>query len=139
MSYIDTRELVETRDELKQQVLDSFLEDFPHYEEMTESFEDIRFEEEEIESWKQDWQDELNQITCIDDLEYEIGSEFNYGVTLIPEDDFTDYVIDLLEDCGYISKDFPSWIEIDWQKTADNVRQDYSEIEYEGRYYLFRA
>lgn len=138
MSYIDTRELVETRDELKQQVLDSFLEDFPHYEEMTESFEDIRFEEEEIESWKQDWQDELNQITCIDDLEYEIGSEFNYGVTLIPEDDFTDYVIDLLEDCGYISKDFPSWIEIDWQKTADNVRQDYSEIEYEGKIYLYR-
>src|SRR5690606_21902874 len=139
MSYIDTRELIETRDELKQQVLDSFLEDFPHYEEMIESFEDINFEEEEIESWKEVWQDELDQISIIDDLEVEIGSEFNYGTPLIPEDDFTDYVIDLLEDIGYISKDFPSWIEIDWEKTADNVRQDYSEIEYEGRYYLFRA
>ena len=47
--YLDTRDLIEERDNLKQQILDSFLENFPHYEEMTESFEDIRFEEEEIE------------------------------------------------------------------------------------------
>ena len=41
MNTIDTRNLIETRDELKQEILDSFLENFPHYEEMTESFEDI--------------------------------------------------------------------------------------------------
>lgn len=139
MSYIDTRDLIETRDELKQQVLDSFLDNFPHYEESTESFEDIRFEEEEIESWKEYWQEEIDQITCIDEIEDEIGSEFDFGVTLIPEDDFTDYVIELLEDCGYISKDFPSWIEIDWEATAENVKQDYSEIEYEGETYLYRV
>lgn len=139
MSYIDTRDLIETRDELKQQVLDSFLEDFPHYEEMTESFEDIRFEEEEIGIWAEDWQEEIDKISCIDEIENEIGSEFDYGVTLIPEDDFTDYVEDLLKDCGYISDDFPSWIEIDWEATAENVKQDYSELEYEGETYLYRA
>lgn len=135
---IDTRDLAEKRDELKQEILDSFLENFPHYEEMTESFEDILFEEEEIESWKQDWQEEINQITCIDEVEDEIGSEFDFGVTLIPEDDFTDYVEDLLKGCGYISDDFPSWIEIDWEATAENVKQDYSELEYEGGTYFYR-
>ena len=135
----DTRDLAEKRDELKQEILDSFLENFPHYEEMTESFEDILFEEEEIESWKQDWQEEINQITCIDEVEDEIGSEFDFGVTLIPEDDFTDYVEDLLKGCGYISDDFPSWIEIDWEATAENVKQDYSELEYEGETYFYRA
>lgn len=134
----DTRDLAEKRDELKQEILDSFLENFPHYEEMTESFEDILFEEEEIESWKQDWQEEINQITCIDEVEDEIGSEFDFGVTLIPEDDFTDYVEDLLKGCGYISDDFPSWIEIDWEATAENVKQDYSELEYEGGTYFYR-
>ena len=138
MNTIDTRNLIETRDELKQEILDSFLENFPHYEEMTESFEDILFEEEEIESWKQDWQEEINQITCIDEVEDEIGSEFDFGVTLIPEDDFTDYVEDLLKGCGYISDDFPSWIEIDWEATAENVKQDYSELEYEGETYFYR-
>ena len=133
-----TTELAEKRDELKQEILDSFLENFPHYEEMTELFEDILFEEEEIESWKQDWQEEINQITCIDEVEDEIGSEFDFGVTLIPEDDFTDYVEDLLKGCGYISDDFPSWIEIDWEATAENVKQDYSELEYEGETYFYR-
>ena len=113
MNILDTRYLAERREALKQEILDSFLENFPHYEEMTESFEDILFEEEEIESWKQDWQEEINQITCIDEVEDEIGSEFDFGVTLIPEDDFTEYMEDLLKDCGYISYDFPSWIEID--------------------------
>ena len=134
----DTRDLAEKRDELKQEILDSFLENFPHYEEMTESFEDILFEEEEIESWKQDWQEEINQITCIDEVEDEIGSEFDFGVTLIPEDDFTDYVEDLLKGYGYISDGFPSWIEVDWEATAENVKQDYSELEYEGETYFYR-
>ena len=138
MNILDTRDLAERREALKQEILDSFLEYFPHYEEMTESFEDIRFEEEEIESWKQDWQEEINQITCIDEVEDEIGSEFDFGVTLIPEDDFTDYVEDLLKGCGYISDDFPSWIEIDWEATAENVKQDYSELEYKGETYFYR-
>ena len=33
-------------------------------------------------------------------------------------------------DCGYISKDMPSWIHIDWQKTWDNsLSYDYTEID----------
>lgn len=138
MSYLDTRDLETEREDLKQQVLESFLENFPHYEDMTESFEDIRFEEEEIESWKEDWLDEITDICAIEDLEDEVGSEWRYGVTLIPEDDFEDYCEELCEDVGYISKDFPSWIEIDWEATSNNVKQDYSEVNFRGVTYLFR-
>ena len=32
-------------------------------------------------------------------------------------------------DCGYISRDFPSWIEIDWEKTWDGaLSYDYTEL-----------
>ena len=62
MNILDTRTLSERREALKQEILDSFLEYFPHYEEMTESFEDIRFEEEEIESWKEDFEDEMQSF-----------------------------------------------------------------------------
>ena len=32
-------------------------------------------------------------------------------------------------DCGYITRDLPSWIEIDWQKTWDNaLSYDYTEL-----------
>lgn len=134
----DTRDLQTEREELKQQILDSFLEEFPQYEDMTESFEDIRFEEEEIENWKDGWYTELEVIEEIDKLEDEIGSEFEYGVTLIEEDEFEDYCQELLEDAGYISKDFPSWIIIDWDATCDNMREDYSELTFGGTSYLYR-
>ena len=138
-NYIDTRNLAERREALKQEILDSFLENFPHYEEMTESFEDIRFEEEEIESWKEDFEDELKEIEEIDDVENELGSEFEYGVTLVDIDDWEEYVEELLEDIGYIPKDFPSWIEIDWEATANNVKVDYMEVIYQGNSYLGRG
>ena len=139
---LDTRDLLERREELKQQVLDSFLENFPHYEEMTNDFEDILFEEEEIQSWKEYWLDEIEEITDIEKLEDEVndyaGDNFEDGVYLIVEDDFEDFVEQDLEDCGYIPKDFPTWIEIDWEATANNVRQDYTEVEFRGTTYLFR-
>lgn len=135
---IDTRDLIEKRDELKQQILDSFLETFEHYEDQTDDFEDILFEEEEIQSWKEDWLNEIDEICEIEKIEDELGSEFEYGVTLIHEDYFEEYTEELLIDCGYISKDFPSWIEIDWEATANNIKQDYTEVEYQGETYYGR-
>ena len=141
---IDTRDLIERREELKQEILDSFLENFPHYEEMTESFEDIRFEEEEIESWKEDFEDELKEIEEINDLEEEInsyaGDNFDDGVYLIDEDYFEEYCEDLVSDIGDLPKDLPSYISnnIDWSGVADDLRQDYSEVEFRGTTYLYR-
>lgn len=134
---LNTRELFEEREDLKATILADFNAMFPQYE--TDDFDDILFEEEEIQSWKEDWLDEIVEITDIEKLEDEVGSEFEYGVTLIEEDEFEDYCRDLVEECGYISKDFPSWIEVDWSRTADNMRVDYSEVEYQGETYLFRS
>ena len=40
-----------------------------------------------------------------------------------------DFAEQIASDCGYISRDFPSWIEIDWVKTWDNtLSYDYTEI-----------
>ena len=139
MNILDTRDLAERREALKQEILDSFLEYFPHYEEMTESFEDIRFEEEEIESWKEDFEDGLKEIEEINSIEVELGSEFEYGVTLVDVDDWEEYVEELLEEIGCIPKDFPSWIEIDWESTANNVKVDYREVTYQGNSYLGRV
>jgi len=139
MNVIDSRDLLERKEELKQQVLDSFLEEFPHYEGMTESFEDIRFQEEEIENWKEDCAAELQEITAIEELDNEVGAEFTYGISLIEEYCFKDYCEELLVDCGYLSRDFPMWIVIDWGATADNIRMDYSEVYFDGKTYLYRA
>lgn len=137
-NYIDTRDLAEEREELKQQILDDFLDQFEQYADRTESFEDIRFQEEELESFVDYWSTKLEKIEAIDKVEEEVGSEFTFGVTLIPESDFEEYVEEFATDCGYISRDFPSWIEIDWDKTAYNVRHDYSYVTYFETEYLYR-
>lgn len=137
--YLDSRDLIKKREELKQQVLDSFNETFPQYE--TDYFENILFEEEEIQSWKEDWLDEIIEITDIEKLEDEVSSsEWDYGMTFISEDEFEDYCKELVEDCGYLSKDLPFFISsnIDWAGVADDLRVDYSEVEYQGGTYLFR-
>lgn len=140
-NYVDTRDLITERDDHKQAILDSFLENFPHYEEMTDSFEDILFEEEEIQSWKEDWLDKLQAIEEINDLEDEISnSEWGYGITLIDEDDFQDYCEDLVSDIGDLPKDLPSYISnnIDWEGVAEDLKVDYSEVDFRGTNYLYR-
>lgn len=138
MNVLDTRDLIEKREELKEKIFNDFLECFPQYEDMTDSYDDILMEEEEIQDWKEGWSEEIEHIEEIDSIEEEIGSEFDYGTTLIHEYDMEEYVKDLLEELGYIPKDFPSWIEIDWSATADNVKQDYSEVTYQGTEYFYR-
>ena len=44
--------------------------------------------------------------------QYESGAEFAQSIA---------------EDCGEVPRDIPSWIEIDWEKSWDNLSYDYVE------------
>ena len=136
MKTIDTRDLIEERDNLKEQILDNFNDRFNT--ELNDFDEIETYASENIDDFKSYLEDEYQQINNIDEVENTIGSEFTYGCTLIEEDDFVEYVEEMLIDCGYISKDSPTWIEIDWETTAGNVKQYYSELEYKGDTYYFR-
>ncbi|WP_439132419.1 hypothetical protein [Polaribacter sp.] len=138
MDYLDTRDLEEKRNDLKEQIFNAFIEEFPQYEEITESYEDIKQDKEEITSFIDLWNTEIEEIEEINEIENDC-SEFYYGETLINENYFEEYVKDLLTDCGYISKDFPHWVEIDWNSTAENVQQDYSQCDYQGETFYFRS
>ena len=44
-------------------------------------------------------------------------------------DSGADFAEQIATDCGYITRDLSSWIEIDWQKTWDNaLSYDYTEL-----------
>lgn len=60
------------------------------------------------------------------------------GGTMVREDYFTEYAKDLCEQIGDVPADLPDWFVIDWQKTADNLAQDYTEVMHAGATYLFR-
>lgn len=82
--------------------------------------------------------DERDELAELETLADEV-SEWSSGNQLIPEDDFEDYCQELCEDIGDIPKDLPSYIVIDWEATAQNLKADYSEIEYQGTTYLYRS
>ena len=44
-----------------------------------------------------------------------------------------EFAQNMVSDMGYVHNDLPYWIEIDWEKTWDNLSYDYSE--YDG--YIF--
>lgn len=65
MIVMHNNKIATSPNELKQMILEDFWEQFPQYEEMTPTIEDIRFQEEEIESWVDYWKDELTKLELI--------------------------------------------------------------------------
>ena len=134
---LDTRDLEVKRDELKEFLVDDFnltfekeIEDFDELIEIVDNSED-----EDVQEWKEDNSDDFDHIEEIDELEDEI-SDFSYGETLIPEDDFTEYCKDMV-DLGNV----PGFIEgnIDWEGVASDLSVDYTNVTYQGESYLVRS
>jgi len=61
-----------------------------------------------------------------------------YPATLIRDSYFTEYAREMLEDCGLVPREFPNYIEIDWDATARNVRGDYTRTDIAGVTYWYR-
>ena len=133
---LDVRDLIERFEELET-TKEEMLEDVPASEygnienplwmkwEDSDEFEELKKLEDILEElkgnggdeqWKGDW----------------------YPVTLINSDYFTEYIEEELKDCGYIPKDFPTWIEVDWKETAKNVKVDYTTIDIDEETYYYR-
>ena len=83
------------------------------------------------------------RIEMIDDLKEEVGKDnFEMGVTFIRENYWVQYCEDLAYDCGYMDRqddNNPLSFHIDWQGWADAVEMDYSQIDFDGDTYYWRA
>ena len=143
---IDTRDLIEKREELTQSIIEDaenkFNWEFTDYEEIWTFFDDEvskNISDDEKDKFSEYWQDEIDHITEIDNIEAEVGSEYTYGTPLIDEDYWEEYVEEeLIKGCGDLPRNIPRYIEIDWSKTATNVGQDYGLIEYQRNRYYYR-
>ena len=83
-------------------------------------------------------QEELNMLL---ELREEVDSgEWEYGIGFIADSYFTEYARQLAEDIGAISDDaqWPATC-IDWEEAAEQLKQDYTSIEYNGETYWYRA
>ena len=67
------------------------------------------------------------------------ASDWPYGETFIHEGYFTAYCMEMLSELEYLPADMPSWIVIDEDETADNMKEDYTAFEFMGSTYYARS
>ena len=98
-----------------------------------EEISDKESEIQECEFEYERYSEELEELEALkEEIESNSDEGFEYGIQLIHENYIDDYLDELLDGCGYIPKDLPSWITIDWKATYDNMKEDYNEIELNG-------
>jgi len=97
--------------------IDLYLEGFHNrFEDTIEEYEEIKKFAKELEHY---------------------SSDYRYGAAVIHENYWEEYCEDFCKEVGYIPSEIPSWIEIDWAGTADNMSEDYSTVLYgTEQYYI---
>jgi glucan phosphorylase len=152
MNTIDTRDLKNRKEELE--ILRDAIEDAQSEmdqhgnlkpseedgEEFAEWEEELKSLEEVLDNAKDEFgSEDKEELEELEVLEAEI-SDFNYGETMIPLNDFEDYARELAEDLGVTERN-ASWPynHIDWEAAAEALAQDYTIVSYQGDDYYARA
>ena len=100
-------------DEMKEFIEEHGHKDFVLY------FEDYQ---QAVKEWDKDIVDsfiEEFELSAVDRVGDAYNGEYSSGA---------EFAEQLVSDCGYIHGDLPYWIEVDWEKTWDNLSYDYTEI-----------
>jgi len=137
MANIDnTEDMINVSDIIERiEELESEREDFDHNE----------IVEDDVTALER-WEDENPDYNCLIDLMEEMkgyGGDEQwrgdwYPAYLIRETYFTEYAEDLVKDIADLPRDIPNYIVIDWEATAENLKADYTAIEYGNVTYLYR-
>ncbi len=117
---IDSRDLIERIEELEDLINNN--KNLPK-----EKREDLTEEERELEV--------LNDLA----EESNVSPDWKYGETLIRESFFIEYITEVLVDIGDLPKKIPHYIVIDWEETAENIKEDYITVDFDGVDYLIRG
>lgn len=94
-----------------------------------------------------DESEEGQELTALKQLaeQAESSPDWTYGEQLINEDYFTQYIEELISDCYELPKECNSggwpWrhIIIDYEAAAEEAKQDYMEVDFNGTTFLIRA
>lgn len=115
--YLNSSDIIARINELEGELFDedkNLVEGYDHEE--FQEYENLKVINDEGEKYIEDW---------------------TYGATLVSEDAWVDYATDYIQEAyyGVTWTDFP-YSHMDWEAAADELREDYYEIEIDGETYL---
>lgn len=80
----------------------------------------------------------LEELVALENEAVDYAPDWQYGAELIADDYFTYYAIQMLKDSGDLPDDLPSYVEIDENATAENIKQDYTPVDFGGETFWVR-
>lgn len=155
MNYLDTRDLYKQHEELKdelstlqdavtdaQEALDYAVEENEVHgtDDTLTALEEAQEALEEAQSYLVVWyEDNLEEFYELENLLNELSYCWLDGETMIPDSEFESYARELAEELGACAGDCHSWLVIDWEATADGLKQGYMLVTYQGTDYWVRS
>lgn len=120
--YFDSREVIERIEEIE-----------------TDQLAETEAEEFDSDLLDEDAREEYDALVALREEATDYIPDFPYGETFIADDYFSEYAMDQLTELGYIPEDFPWWIKIDADATAENRLTDYTCFRFRGTTYWARS
>lgn len=112
-----------------------------YLDKLAKELSDLEAPLEDEDELDEDERERLTALRKLDDQLFTSMDEYAANESLlIPEEEFEDYCQQWASDCGYAeSESSPlSWY-IDWERWADDMKIDFTEVEFEGDTYLIRT
>lgn len=137
-NIIDSRDIIERLEELESEIQDA-LDELNEGQENQIDFNDF-INSDEYDTPDQDTIDEYKALKALDEQGRGYAPDWTYGEALINEKYFTEYAEELADDIGAIDKK-AGWplTHIDWNAAAEDLKQDYTEIDFDGTTFLVRS
>lgn len=149
---IDSRDIISRLDDLNSE-LESLKDEITEAEEaLAELDEDATEEEREqaaqdleeakeaLATWQDDNGDEHKALTALNEEGEDCVSDWPHGETLIREDYFTTYAEEIASDCCEMPRDLKwPFTHIDWEAAAEELKSDYTTLDFDGVTYYARA
>lgn len=138
------RDIVERIEELEDELsVMQDLEDEIESLDEEEDKEEIRIAKEELEKKEKEFEPEIEELKILKEFISEFagygGDEKyegeSYPSTFISDNHWEEFVKSECEDFGYIPKDLPWWIFIDWEKTSERYQEGYISGDFDGERY----
>lgn len=104
----------------------------------TESHEALAAAEAALAEWDEENTEDLQSLKEFAAEGEGYSADWRHGVTCVNEDYWVEYCEELVQDIGDLPRNIPGYLAIDWQKTAENIKQDYTSIKWEGNTFYVR-
>jgi hypothetical protein len=130
---IDSRELVELLTEMatdRAMLVDDVND--------AETDEDIEEAQEALDVWDEEHDEAYKALEDFCNEAEQYCADWHHGVQLILEEHWTDYAEELARDIGALPRDLPDWVVIDWEQTGENLKTDYTSVDWGGYTYWVR-